>query len=195
MSSRIAIFTCLPLLLVDASAGFAADTQLEAVFARFPTAPTENVCLVRHYSAGDLAAHPKQNVNDLLVYVGKRQGVHDGYIYYNVNAQLRFRDSKQNFTFSADCGRQAGEIAPIGCGIDCEGGGLNVALNADKTVALTITSSIRLNASDSASPQDTAGFKSEDVRFVLRQTSLGECIPVIHDEALKAGLMRGAITQ
>lgn len=195
MSSRIAIFACLPLLLADAGAGFAADTQLEELFARFPAAPTENVCLVRHYSAGDLAAHPKQNVNDLLVYVGKRQGEQDGFVYYNVSARLRFRDSKQNFTFSADCGRKAGEIAPIGCGIDCEGGGFEVALNTDNTVALTITSSIRLSSPDASGLSETADFKADDVRFVLRQTSLGECLPVIHDEALKAGLMRGAITQ
>lgn len=136
MSFRIAILACLPLLMFAGLAS-AADNELEKLFAQHPDKPASNICMVRHYDKAHLAAHPNQNVTDMLVYVGKHEGEEDGYIRYNINAQVKFRDSKKNWTFAGDCGRDVGKAtATVSCGIDCDGGGYDVSLKDDKSIEL-----------------------------------------------------------
>lgn len=196
MLSIFRILACLPLVGVAfANPAQAGQKELESLFAQHPDAPAANICLVRHYDAAHLKSHPNQNVTDMLVYIGKRKGEQDGYVYYNINAQVKFRDSRQNWTFSGDCGHKVGEVAPIHCGIDCDGGGYDVSLRSDKSVELKITSDIRLGDPESEEAINTDGFKSDDTTFVLKQTHLNDCLPIIDDDALKAGLSRGAITQ
>jgi hypothetical protein len=194
VSFRIAILACLP-LLAFAGAASAAGNELEKLFARHPDKPASNICMLRHYDEAHLAAHPNQNVTDMLVYIGKREGEDDGYIRYSVNAQVKFRDSKKKWSFAGDCGREAGKATSIGCGIDCEGGGYDVSLRGDKSVELTITSSVRLNGDDSEEKIPTAGFKSDDKTFLLQQTALKDCLPLIYDDDLKAKISKGLVTR
>ncbi|MDB5523913.1 MAG: hypothetical protein JWM58_1676 [Rhizobium sp.] len=196
MRSRFWPFVCLPFLaLASASPALAGQSELEKIFARHPASPASNICMIRHYDTAHLASHPDQNVTDMLVYIGKRQGEQDGFVYYDINAQLRFRDSKKDWTFSGGCGRKAGEASSIGCGIDCDGGGYDVSIKDDKSIALKITSAIRLSEPESDEPVNTAGFKSGDNDFILKQTALRDCLPVIYDDDLKARISSGAVTQ
>jgi len=194
MLSRIGILAYVPLLAFAGTAS-AGQNALEKLFAQHPDAPAANLCMIRHYDKAHLAAHPNQNVTDMLVYIGKRQGEQDGYVNYNINAQVRFRDSKKNWSFAGGCGREAGKSTSIGCGIDCDGGGYDVRLKDDKSVELTITSGVRLDGEEDGQKVETAGFKSDDTTFVLHQTTLDTCLPVIYDEGIKAGIARGAVTQ
>jgi hypothetical protein len=196
MLSRIAVIACLPALaLTHAGAASAGESRLEKLFAQHPDAPASNICMVRHYDKAHLAAHPDQNVTDMLVYIGKRRGEQDGYVNYDVNVQVKFRDSKKAWTFSGGCGRETGKSTSIGCGIDCDGGGYDVSLKDDKSVELSIPFSVRLDGEEEEQKIATVGFKSDDKTFVLHQTTLENCLPVIYDEGLKAGMARGAVTQ
>jgi hypothetical protein len=196
MSLRNAIFAALPLFAL-ATAASAADNRLEKLFGQNPDTPAANICMVRHYDKAHLAAHPGQNVTDMLVYIGKHEGVQDGYVNYNINVQVRFRDSKKDWSFSGDCGREAGKATAVSCGIDCDGGGYDVSLKDDKSVELTITSGVRLNEEDTESDKklETAALQSDDKTFLLHRTELRDCLPVIDDEALKARISKGAVTQ
>ena len=194
MRRRSAIWAVLPLLIACASQA-AAGSQLKTLFSAHPTVSPVHLCLAHHFDADHLAAHPRQNITDMLVYIGQRQGEQDGFVYYTVNAQLKFRDSRQRYTVSGECGRKVGEVAPIGCGIDCDGGGYELSLRTDGAVDWAITSALRLGEPDSDAPETTVGFQVDDTRLVLHQTGLNDCLPIINDEALKAGLLRGAVTQ
>jgi hypothetical protein len=196
MLPRFAILACLP-VVAFAGAASAADNRLEKLFAQNPDKPAANICMSRHYDKAHLASHPNQNVTDMLVYIGKHVGEENGYISYNVNAQVKFRDSSKTWSFSGDCGREAGKMTPVACGIDCDGGGYEVSLKDDKSVELTITSGVRLNEEDTESDKtlETAAFKSDDKTFLLHQTDLKDCLPIIDDDDLKAQISKGAVTQ
>ena len=194
MSFRIAIFACLPLLSFAGIAS-AGDNELEKLFAQRADKPAFNICMVRHYDRAHLAAHPDQNVTDMLVYIGKHEGEENGYVNYNINAQVKFRDSQKNWSFAGDCGREPREVGPIGCGIDCDGGSYSVSLKDDKTIELSMPYSVRLNEEAEDGKIDTAGFKSDDKTFLLHQTELKDCLPVIYDDDLKAKISEGLVTQ
>jgi hypothetical protein len=190
------MLACLPLLGLATGAS-ARDGRLEKLFTQHPDKPAANICMVRHYDKAHLAAHPNQNVTDMLVYIGKHVGEENGYINYNVDAGVRFRDSRKNWSFSGDCGREAGKTTAISCGIDCDGGGYDVSLKDEKSVELTLVSGVRLNEEDveNDKPLETAAFKSDDKTFLLHQTDLRDCLPVIDDDDLKAQISKGAVTQ
>lgn len=195
MAFRNAILASLPLLAAAGMAS-AADSRLENLFAQHPDKPASHICMVRHYDKAHLVSHPDQNVTDMLVYIGKRAGEQDGYASYDVNVQVKFRDSRKPMTFSGGCGREIGKSTPIGCDIDCDGGGYDVSLKDDKSVELTIPSSVRLEGEeDEDGKPGTAGFKSDDKTFLLYQTTLETCLPVIYDEDLKADVAKGVVTQ
>jgi hypothetical protein len=195
MLQRFTILACLP-LFAFAGAASAADSRLEKLFTQNPDKPASNICVIRHYDKAHLAAHPKQNVTDMLVYIGKHEGVQDGYINYSVNAQVKFRDSKKTWSFSGTCGREAGKTTAISCGIDCDGGGYDVSLKDDKSVELK-TGGVRLDQEDMESDKklETAAFKDDDKTFLLHQTNLKNCLPVIDDDDLKAQISKGVVTQ
>jgi hypothetical protein len=170
--------------------------DLETIFTGDRAVPASNICLIRHYDAAHLKAHPKQNVTDMLLYVGRHPADDSGYVYYSASAQVKFRDNKKTFDFSGDCGRKLGETGPLGCGIDCDGGGFDIALKLDGAVELSVSSAIRIgDAEDDEEKLGTKGFMQDDQRFVLKQTVLKDCLPVIYDDDLKAQVANGAITQ
>jgi hypothetical protein len=131
----------------------------------------------------------------MLVYIGKREGEENGYINYDINAQVKFRDSKKNWSFAGNCGREPGKAGPVGCGIDCDGGHYDVSLKDDKTIELSMPYSVRLNEETEDGKVDTAAFKSDDKTFLLHQTELKDCLPVIYDDDLKAKISKGLVTQ
>eukprot|EP01035_Chromulina_nebulosa_P005576 gene5576-biopygen4714 len=194
MLFRIALLACLSLVggTGIASAG---ESGLAELFVPHPNAPASNLCMVRHYDKAHLAAHPNQNVTDMLTFIGKRQGEQDGYVYFDVDVQVKFRDSQKSWSFSGECGREAGKAGQIGCGIDCDGGGYDVSFKDDSSVELSIPSSVRLDAEQDGTAIETAGFKSGDTAFVLHRTALKDCLPAISDDDLKAKISQGLETQ
>jgi len=195
MLSRFGYFAGMPLVLLAGTAS-AGNARLDALFNNQATGLVSNLCYIRHYDKAHLAVHPKQNVTDMLVYFNKKKGDEPGSFYYQFDGQVKFRDSKKAFTFDGDCNRDAGNPgAPVNCGIDCDGGGFEADAKDEKTVDLKIgESGIRLgDVEDDAAP-GTKGFESDDQTFLLQQTDLKDCLPVMSDD-VKAAVSKGTITQ
>jgi hypothetical protein len=193
MLSRIGLFASLPLLVLAGTAS-AGNARLDALFNNQATGPVSNICYARHYDKAHLASHPKQNVTEMLVYFVKRKG-DEGNVYYQFDGQVKFRDSRKAFTFDGDCNRdKPGE--PVHCGIDCDGGGFNADAKDGKSIELKIgDSGIRLGDAEDDAPLGSKGFQSDDETFLLQQTDLRDCLPVIYDDDVKAAVKKGTVTQ
>jgi hypothetical protein len=183
-------------LFASAGAALAGNSRLEALFDNQPNGPVTNLCYVRHYDKAHLAAHPEQNTTDILVYFGRRKSDEANSFYYVFDGQAKFRDSRKSFTFDGDCNATADKQGfKVGCGIDCDGGGFSVDAKDDTSVAVKIDAGLRLGEPDDDQPLGTKGFGDDDETFLLRQTALTDCLPVIYDDEVKAAVTKGAVTQ
>src|SRR5262245_15643246 len=89
-------------------------------------------CFVRRYDAAHLAQHPKQKVSAMKLLVTAEDAPEDKTVNYSVRLGFKYRHRAVNFDSSGYCSHivaenTGGEIR-FGCGVDCEGGGIQVAM-------------------------------------------------------------------
>ena len=160
-----------------------ADQYAKRMFAKqFAAKGKSYACFARRYDAAHLARHPQQKVEYMRLLVSAKMVAEDPALNYAFSLGVKFRDQAENFSNGGDCGHpRASQESPdaleIGCGIDCDGGGLTVAMtNGDKSV-LVHTDRISLwGTKDSA---DVGG--SDDRVFRLDRVKLDECKPLMDD--------------
>src|SRR5262249_33709575 len=89
------------------------------------------VCFVRTYDPDHLARHPLQKVSAMKLLVTAERVPEDKALNYSFRLGVKFRKRPGDFVSSGDCGHgrmpeNAGDKAHLGCGVDCDGGGLSV---------------------------------------------------------------------
>lgn len=188
-----AIIAAVPMLAHADPAG-----DIVKIFGRDPGAKAANACFARHYTKAHLASHPKQNVTDMLLYVSKQEGTDP---YYGLQMQVNFRQLKKPFQVAGGCSQGTDGKHVLGCGIDCDGGHLDVRLKNETSLLIEIPESVRIydpSADESASDDDLpkgARFGEDDKLFRLDRTALKDCAALIYDEDIKAKVLHGTITQ
>ena len=128
----IAVFMMGALLALPASAG-----PLEfKLFGTEMGGTTEYVCFLRHYDNAHLKSHPQQNVTDMALLVsGLPDG--DGFAYFGLGMGVRFRGVENELVLGGGCGtNENGE--QLNCGIDCDGGTIDVTLGDENSVRVEI---------------------------------------------------------
>ena len=179
-----------------ASAGAASD--IVKIFGRDPGMSAAHACFIRHYTKAHLASHPKQNVTDMVVYVGKGDSTDQ---YYSVNMQVNFRQLKKPFQVSGSCSAGDDGKKALSCGIDCDGGHIDVRVKNETSLLVEIPEYARifdpsdLQTDERADVPDKARFGADDKIFRVDRTDLKDCAPVIYDEAVKASVLQGVTTQ
>jgi len=117
------------------------------MFAAAPAAKAPSyACFARRYDAAHLAKHPLQKVTFMTLVVRAETLPEDRDLNYSFQFDVGFRDRKGVFNSSGGCGHPA--VTPdmpnalhLGCGVDCEGGGLTVALaDGDKAIVVKLDS-------------------------------------------------------
>ena len=106
------------LLALAAVPGLAARSQAQAR----PDGAGE-LCLMREYDAAHLAAHPRQRVAAMLLWVAQpdpRRGWHEARI------AIRFRGEHAWRRAVTECRTQAGTGGRQQCGVECDGGGFTL---------------------------------------------------------------------
>lgn len=150
-------------------------------------------CFVRRYDASHLARHPKQKVSAMKLLVTAEDAPEDKTVNFSFRLGFKYRHRAGNFDSSGYCSHIVaenigGEIR-LGCGVDCEGGGIEVAMKDDKS-ALIRLERIRIwernKPDDDASNDLVAG--ADDKIFRVDRVDLHECSELVTDRKELAAL-------
>ena len=168
---------------VDKARAAAFDSRLFAG----PLSQKTYACVVRGYDASHLAQHPKQKVSAMKLLMTAEDVPQDKVVNYSFRLGFRYRHRPGNFDSSGYCNHIVAEDADkeirLGCGVDCEGGGINVAMSKDDRSALIRLERIRIwernKADDDASDDLVAG--ADDRIFRVDRTPLSECVELVTD--------------
>lgn len=198
----------LPVLVLMAFAGLAraeeandvrdADAAETASFnARMyagPPGKTAYACFVRRYNAEHLARHPRQKVAAMKLLVSAETDEEDKQLRNSFRLGFRYRHRSGDFDSSGSCHHTVftkdGTEVRLGCGVDCEGGGIGIALSKDDKSAIVRLEHVRVwlhnKPDDEAERSLDAG--SDDGIFRLDRTDNSECAALVTDRKELAAL-------
>jgi hypothetical protein len=152
-------------------------------------------CFVRRYDASHLAQHPKQKVSAMKLLVTAEEAPEDKIINYSFRLGFKYRHRAGNFDSSGFCSHvvaenSGGEIR-LGCGVDCEGGGIGVAMKDDRSALIRLT---RIRVWERNKPDDDASNDlvagADDKIFRVDRADLHECSELVTDRQELAALRR-----
>src|SRR5262249_19533895 len=118
------------------------------LFGRALTKGKLHACFNRIYDAAHLAGHPQQNVRTMRLLITGDPGS-EGAPTYGIAINVAFRKSRQPFATYGDCGAlhdraASGPANTAHCGVDCDGGSIDVALKDAGSVLVSIPEGARL---------------------------------------------------
>jgi hypothetical protein len=144
-------------------------------------------CFVRRYDANHLAQHPKQKVAAMKLLVSAEIPEDEKKLNYSFRLGVKYRHRLGNFDSSGYCNHviaeDAGNEIRFGCGVDCEGGGINVALSKDDKSAIIRLERIRIwqNNKPDDEAEDSLVGGADDKIFRLDRTEMHECEQLVTD--------------
>jgi hypothetical protein len=110
---------------------------------------------------------------------------------------VTFRDRKGHFDTMGSCGhptadQESADKLVLGCGVDCDGGGIGVALSGDDKSAIVHVERVRIWKHRGGNPEDgddlVAG--ADDKSFRLDRANVRECASLANDRKELAALKR-----
>lgn len=151
-------------------------------------------CFVRRYDAAHLARHPKQKVAAMKLLISAEADKEDKQLHNSFRLGFRYRHRAGDFDSSGDCRHvvfvKDGNEVRLGCGVDCEGGGIGVALSRDDKSAIVRLARVRVwqnnKPDDDAEQSLVAG--DDDGIFRLDRTDNAECASLVTDRKELAAL-------
>lgn len=172
-------------------------TEAEAFNARMyagTPGQTAYACFVRRYDAEHLARHPKQKVASMKLLVSAETDGEDKQLHNSFRLGFRYRHRSGDFDSSGSCHHtvltKEGNEVRLGCGVDCEGGGIGIALSKDDKSTIVRLDSVRVwlhNKPDEEAERSlVAG--SDDGIFRLDRTDNSECAALVTDRKELAAL-------
>ncbi|MDA9433134.1 hypothetical protein [Bradyrhizobium sp. CCBAU 51627] len=175
----------------------ASKTEAETFNARMyagTPGKTAFACFVRRYDAEHLARHPKQKVASMKLLVSAETDGEDKQFHNSFRLGFRYRHRSGDFDSSGSCHHtvltKEGNEVRLGCGVDCEGGGIGIALSKDDKSAIVRLDSVRVwlhnKPDDEAERSLVAG--SDDAIFRLDRADNSECAALVTDRKELAAL-------
>jgi hypothetical protein len=153
-------------------------------------------CFVRRYDADHLARHPKQKVRAMKLLVTAEKPEEDGISPYSFRLGLNFRDRKGTYDSSGSCSHtrveQTASELRLGCGVDCDGGGIGIALGHNDTAAMVSVERVRIWLNNKPEDEDTGDLEggADDKLFRLDRTDPRDCASLVTDRKELAALRR-----
>jgi len=173
------------LVLLAGSAHAASNTDL-ALFGKDPGGDRAFACYARHYDQLHLKLHPKQNVTDMTLLVDSSV---DDQRYYTLTVGVGFRKVADQMMVSGSCNGTIDDQALLHCGVDCDGGQIDVRLKDENRILVDIPFGARtwnpnapLDAEPDAGVPPEAAFGPDDKTFRLTRAPLSRCINLINDD-------------
>jgi hypothetical protein len=151
-------------------------------------------CFVRRYDAEHLAKHPKQKAASMKLLVSAEVDGEDKQLHNSFRLGFRYRHRSGDFDSSGSCHHTVftmeGNEVRLGCGVDCEGGGIDVALSKDDKSAIVRLERVRVwqhnKPDEDAERSLVAG--ADDGIFRLDRTDASECAALVTDRKELAAL-------
>ncbi|MHB0769351.1 hypothetical protein [Bradyrhizobium sp. 5.13L] len=151
-------------------------------------------CFIRRYDADHLARHPKQKVAAMKLLISAEFDEEDKQLHNSFRLGFRYRHRSGDFDSSGSCNHvvftKSGSEVRLGCGVDCEGGGIGVALSKDDRSAIVRLERVRVwqnnKPDDDAEHSLVAG--ADDKIFRLDRADNGECASLVTDRKELAAL-------
>jgi hypothetical protein len=144
-------------------------------------------CFVRRYDPDHLAQHPKQKVAVMKLLVTAENPPDETATSYSFRLGVQYRHRSGNFDSSGYCNHavaeDTGREVRFDCGVDCDGGGISVALSKDDKAALIRLE--RITVWQRNKPDDDAGDAllagADDKIFRVDRADLRECAELVTD--------------
>ena len=154
-------------------------------------------CFIRQYDADHLARHPLQKVSAMKLLVTAETVPESEGPSYSFRLGVRYRNKPGAFDSSGEC--RHGEIsaetnneARLGCGVDCDGGGIDIGLTKDYKSTLIRLERIRIwrNNKPDEDASDSLVAGADDKIFRLDRAGLDECRSLVIDRKELAEMRR-----
>ncbi|HVG50475.1 MAG TPA: hypothetical protein VM867_02445 [Xanthobacteraceae bacterium] len=169
------------------------DTFVQQLYGREPGKGLTHACFVRQYDFAHFAKHPKQKVSEMKLLVTAEILPEDDKPNHAFNMDLRYKTRAGTFDTGGECGHvkigEAENNEPrLGCGVDCDGGGLSMALAPDnKSVTVSLE---RVRIWRKTKPGASTAIEEEDLelkggaddrKFKLYRADLSQCAALIRE--------------
>ncbi len=173
--------------------------RAEAFDARIFTKPPGKkayACFVRRYDAEHLARHPQQKVSAMKLLMTAEIPSDENTLNYSFRLGVKFRHRSGDFDSSGSCGHviaeDSGHEIRFGCGVDCDGGGIGVALSKDDKSAIVRLERVRIwqNSRPDEEAGDSLVAGADDKVFRLDRIAARECTSLVTDRKELAALRR-----
>lgn len=169
------------------------------IFGHVLAADRAHACFARVYDAAHLARHPQQNVRVMRLLVSGR--LDSGHASMALDFDTKFRAKGIDLQTSGSCGSvrdlaRAGEGGSVAhCGVDCDGGSIDIALKEENSVLVTIPNGEALSYDDAGvTPKASLlrrRFAADDKVFRLDRAPLTDCLPLAADDDDKRAMRKG----
>ena len=108
---------------------------------------TTYACFTRSYDSEHLAEHPQQKVSAMKLLLTAEKYPEDNEMNYSFRLGVKYRNKSGNYDSSGDCGHgkftdEKTNEAVLGCGVDCDGGGIDVHAGEGRQVGRSSSSSV-----------------------------------------------------
>ena len=169
---------------------------VERLFRGPTTKATTYACFVRQYDSGHLASHPLQKVRAMKLLVTSQPASEVSGASYSFDLGVNLRRRRGVFNSNGNCAykdqlQRPGSAASFYCYVECDGGGIDVALTNDDSVAEIRLDNIRIwqgpVPDDDASDQLAAG--ADDKLFRLHRADLETCRSLVADRGELAAML------
>jgi len=153
-------------------------------------------CFVRRYDPDHLARHPKQKVSAMKLLMTAEIPPDETATNYSFRLGVKYRHRSGDFDSSGGCGHviaeDAGHEIRFGCGVDCDGGGIGVAMSKDDSSAIIRLERVRIWQNNK--PDEEAGDSlvagADDRIFRLDRADVSECASLVTDRKELAAIRR-----
>jgi hypothetical protein len=147
-----------------------------------------SACFIRTYDAAHLASHRGQKVAAMMVLVSAEPAGATMGPAFSFSLGVKLRASGTRWEAGGACGGAtpggdgSGRIDRLTCGVDCDGGGIEIRLADDATAVVTIDHYMRVSKSGDDAVQKSLSAGAEDRSFRLQRTKLGDCALLIQSD-------------
>jgi hypothetical protein len=157
-------------------------------------------CFVRRYDPDHLARHPLQKVSAMKLLVTAEipqdEEIKEKITNYSFRLGLKYRHRSGDFDSSGSCNHfvpeDKGDEIHLGCGVDCDGGGIDVAMSKDDRSAIVRIERMRIwqNSKPDEELSDALVGGADDKVFRLDRVDTSECASLVTDRKELAEIRR-----